>query len=235
MARQHEKVLLVEGAEDQRVIPELVEANGIQWGDREKDWIVQIKSMDGVENLLNKQRINVHLKSSALKVLGIILDADDEPADRWQSMRNCLLERYPEIPEELPATGLIHGNPGEIKVGVWMMPDNRERGMLETFLQFLLPESGKELWTFSEQSCRQAKESGASFKDCHLDKAKIHTWLAWRNPPGRQLHNAITERILSPASPQAAVFMRWFQDLFQVVATGDTGGRGEVCNEKHGS
>ena len=213
----YEKVLLVEGEEDKRVIPEFVEANGVPWGDRPKDWIVEIRALGSVESLLNKEEISIQLKTSdTLKILGIILDADDVPVKRWQSMRNCLLERYPEIPEELPATGLIHGNPGEIKVGVWMMPDNRERGMLETFLQFLLPENGRELWDFSEQSCRKAKESGASFKDCHLDKAKIHTWLAWQNPPGRQLHNAITERILSPASPQAAVFMRWFKDLFEV-------------------
>ncbi|WLE98199.1 MAG: hypothetical protein QTN59_05040 [Candidatus Electrothrix communis] len=64
MARQHEKVLLVEGTEDLRVIPELVEANGIQWGDKEKDWIVQIKSMNGVEKLLDKERINIQLKGS---------------------------------------------------------------------------------------------------------------------------------------------------------------------------
>ncbi|WP_446009510.1 DUF3226 domain-containing protein [Candidatus Electrothrix sp.] len=213
----HEKVLLVEGEEDKRVIPEFVEANGVQWGDRPKDWIVEIRILGSVERLLNKEEISIQLKTSdTLKILGIILDADDAPFKRWQSMRNCLLDRYPDIPEELPATGLIHGNPGEIKVGVWMMPDNRARGMLETFLQFLLPENGRELWEFSEQSCRQAKESGASFKDCHLDKAKIHTWLAWQNPPGRQLHNAITEHILSPASPQAAVFMQWFRDLFEV-------------------
>ncbi|XOF32966.1 MAG: DUF3226 domain-containing protein [Candidatus Electrothrix sp. YB6] len=221
MARQHEKVLLVEGAEDQRVIPELVEANGIQWGEKEKDWIVQIKSLNGVEKLLDKERINVQLKASGLKILGIILDADDEPADRWQSIRNCLLERYPDIPEELPATGLIH--PGEIKIGVWMMPDNQQQGMLETFLQFLLPEDDKELWEFTEQSCRQATNYGASYKEPHLDKAKIHTWLAWQNPPGRQLHNAVMERILSPTSPQAASFMQWFQKLFEVTATGDAG------------
>jgi hypothetical protein len=149
-----------------------------------------------------------------LKILGIILDADDEPADRWQSMRNCLLDRYPDIPEELPATGLIH--PGEITVGVWMMPDNQQRGMLETFLEFLLPDNSEELWNLASQTCEQAAANGAAFKKAHTDKARIHTWLAWQNPPGRQLHNAITERILSPTSPQAAVFMQWFKDLFEV-------------------
>lgn len=210
----YEKVLLVEGEEDKRVIPELVEANGVQWGNKPKDRIVEIKPLHGIEKLLDKNLINIELKASGLKILGIILDADEFPSKRWQSIRNCLIERFPDLPEQLPQSGLIHL--GEIKVGVWMMPDNKERGMLETFLQFLLPENGDSLWQFTEQSCRQAKEQGACFKDCHSDKAKIHTWLAWQNPPGRQLHNAITERILSPASPNAAVFMQWFKALFEV-------------------
>ncbi len=210
----HDKVLLVEGDEDKRVIPQIVEANGVKWGDKQKEWIVEIKALGSVEKLLDKEEIGVQLKASGLKVLGIILDADESPADRWQSIRNCLIERYPDIPKQPPLFGLIH--PGEIKLGVWMMPDNKERGMLETFLQFLLPEDGKALWQFSEQSCQQAKAHGASFKDFHSDKAKIHTWLAWRNPPGRQLHNAIMERILSPSSPQAAAFMQWFRELFEV-------------------
>ena len=214
MARQHEKVLLVEGADDQRVIPELVEANGIPWGDKPKDRIVQIKSMDGVENL-DKNLINIELKASGLKIFGIIVDADDQPANRWQSIRNCLLDRFPDLPAELPRTGLIHGT-GEIKIGVWMMPDNQERGMLETFLEFLLPENSDALWELSKQSCEQAAENGASFKTSHVDKARIHTWLAWQNPPGRQLHDAVKQRILTPTSAQAKVFIAWFQKLFEV-------------------
>lgn len=210
----HEKVLLVEGEEDKRVIPQLVEANGVQWGNKEKDWIVEIKALDGVEKLLDKEEIKIQLKASGLKILGIILDADEKPSKRWESIRKCLIERYPDIPTELPENGLIHS--GEIKVGVWIMPDNKERGMLETFLQFLLPENRKALWNFSEQICQQAKSQGACFKDCHSDKAKIHTWLAWQDPPGRQIHQAIMERILSSDSPQAAVFMQWFCDLFEI-------------------
>ena len=209
----YEKVLLVEGDDEKWVIPQFIEANGIIWENKQKRRIVEIKPFDGI-NKLNKKLLNTELQASGLKILGIILDADDYPANRWQSIRNCLIEIYPDIPEELPETGLIH--PGEIKVGVWMMPDNKERGMLETFLQFLLPENGKALWDFSEQSCQQAKTQGACFKDSHSDKAKIHTWLAWQNPPGLQLHQAVLKRILSSASPQAAVFMQWFKKLFEV-------------------
>ncbi|MCI5145331.1 MAG: hypothetical protein D3923_07310 [Candidatus Electrothrix sp. AR3] len=214
MAREHEKVLLVEGADDQRVIPELVEKNGIPWGDKPKDWIVQIKSMGGVENL-DKNLINIELKASGLKIFGIIVDADEEPANRWQSMRNCLLDRFPDLPAELPKNGLIHGT-GEIKLGIWMMPDNQKRGMLETFLEFLLPDDSQALWELSKQSCEKATAQGAPFKASHIDKARIHTWLAWQNPPGRQLHDAVKQRILAPDSPQAKPFMAWFQELFEV-------------------
>jgi hypothetical protein len=209
-----EKVLLVEGEEDKRVIPHLVEANGVIWENKHKKPIVTIKVLGSVEQLLDKEKMKVRLMDDSLKILGIILDADEAPASRWQSIRNCLIEIYPDIPQQLPSTGLIH--PGEIKLGIWMMPDNQQRGMLETFLQVLLPEGGEALWVFSQQSCQQAKEQGACFKDCHSDKAKIHTWLAWQNPPGRQIHQAIMERILAPASPQAAVFMQWFRELFEV-------------------
>ena len=216
MPIHHEKILLVEGDEDKRVIPELVEANGINWGESKKDYIVYIKSCGGIDNLLNKNLINTELKASNLKVLGIIIDADKHPKDRWQSIRNCIIDKFPDIPENLPNTGLIHDAHDEIKIGIWMMPDNKERGMLETFLKFLLPNNGEDLWELTERACKQATECGAPFKDYHKDKAKIHTWLAWQNPPGRQLHNAIMERILAPESPHTAPFIEWFQELFEV-------------------
>ncbi len=217
MPVRHEKILLVEGEEDKRVIPELIEANGISWGESKKDCVVYIKSCDGIDNLLDRNLINAELKASNLKIIGIIIDADEYPDDRWHSIRNCMIDKFPDIPEKLPISGLIHDAHNEIKIGVWMMPDNKERGMLETFLKILLPDNGDDLWKLTERACKKAIESGAPFKDYHRDKAKIHTWLAWQNPPGRQLHNAIMERILDPKSPYATPFIKWFQTLFELV------------------
>ena len=216
MSAYHEKRLLVEGEEDKRVIPQLIEANGINWGNNKSEWIVDIKQCDGVENLLDQSLINTELKASNLEILGIIVDADEYPANRWESIRNILITKFPDIPDKLPTTGLIHKAPDSIKIGIWMMPDNQERGMLETFLKFLLPDNTNNLWELSEDICQQASKLGAPFKDLHKDKAKIHTWLAWQNPPGRQLHNAVMERILSPTSPYAANFVNWFQELFEI-------------------
>ena len=52
MARQSIKKLLVEGEEDQRVIPPLIEANGIRWGEPDEKPIVDIGQCGGFENLV---------------------------------------------------------------------------------------------------------------------------------------------------------------------------------------
>ncbi len=75
--RSHEKKLLVEGREDKRLIPQLIEANGIPWGETEADWIVAIEEYNGVEEILKPGVIEVELKASGLRILGILLDANE--------------------------------------------------------------------------------------------------------------------------------------------------------------
>jgi hypothetical protein len=50
------KVLLVEGDEDKRVIPYLIEANGIRWGERNEPKVVDIEAYDGVDDMLARWR-----------------------------------------------------------------------------------------------------------------------------------------------------------------------------------
>ncbi|WP_367267695.1 DUF3226 domain-containing protein [Okeania sp. SIO2C9] len=63
---------------------------------------------------------------------------------------------------------------------------------------------------------KEAKNKGVPFIENHTDQANIHTWLAWQNPPGRQLHNAVIERILNPKHPQAQIFINWFKTLYDL-------------------
>jgi hypothetical protein len=46
--RIYPKRLLVEGREEERVVPELIEKNGITWGDNKDSWIVKIDEFNGV-------------------------------------------------------------------------------------------------------------------------------------------------------------------------------------------
>ena len=140
--RPHPKKLLVEGDEDKRVVPELIEAHGIPWGENSDEWIVEISQCDGFENVVKPGAIETELKVSGREALGIIADANSDAERRWESVRNRCLRSLPDLPKDLPAGGLIHENAEGLKLGVWLMPDNQSRGMMETFLTYLVPDHG---------------------------------------------------------------------------------------------
>ncbi|TVQ19457.1 MAG: hypothetical protein EA367_11565 [Leptolyngbya sp. DLM2.Bin15] len=210
------RVLLVEGKQDRFVIPELIEANGVNWGTR-KNPVVFIRDYDGYQKLVDPDVISTELQASGLSALGIMIDADDNPTGRWQSIRSASLKSIPDIPELLPECGLIHTTPTGIQFGIWIMPDNTMRGMLETFLTYMIPTDCEALWQFAQTATKEAKDKGALFTDSHLDKANMYTWLAWQNPPGRQLHQAIMERMLNPNHPNAQKFVTWFKTLYGLM------------------
>lgn len=210
------RVLLVEGKQDRFVIPELIEANGVNWGIRQNP-VVFIRDYDGYQKLVDPDVISTELQASGLSALGIMIDADDNPTGRWQSIRSASLKSIPDLPEVLPEDGLIHTTPTGIRFGIWIMPDNKMRGMLETFLTYMIPTDGATLWQFAQAATNEARGKGAVFTEPHLDKANIYTWLAWQNPPGRQLHQAIKECILHPNHPNAQRFVTWFKTLYGLI------------------
>ncbi len=193
-----------------------MEANGIPWGQTASQAPVFIAPYDGIDNLLSESFIDTELKASGLQSLGIIADADDDAIAQWHRIRRRCLPHFPNIPDELPATGLIQSNKHGIKLGIWMMPDNCLHGMLETFLAYLVPSTSQPLWTYATEAVAEAKILGAPYRDAHLDKANIYTWLAWQDPPGRQLHQAIIERILDPQSSHTSGFVDWFRSLYDL-------------------
>ena len=213
MPKIETKKLLVEGAEELRVIPQLMEANGVTWNRGEEP--LNIINCDGVENLLKPKYISAQLKTpNGLTHLGIVIDADEEPDNRWKSLYNACLPNIPNLPQNLPAAGLIITLESGIKFGVWMMPDNQSRGMLETFLAYLVPDNN--LWQYTQNKVIEAKQQGATYRDYHLDKANIHTYLAWQDPPGKQLHDAVKQKILNQSHPQSAIFLRWLRELYEI-------------------
>ena len=220
--KPHPRVLLVEGKEDELVIPHFME-NFIPWGewDEPDKWPAQIIEFGGIEPLLDSDIIGVELKVSGLKALGVMVDADSDPASRFRRIRDRVVKTFPTIPLELPAAGLIMVNEEGLRFGVWLMPNCTSEGMLETFLSLFVDNSTSNLWSVVETHCREAKDKhSAPYKETHRDKSRIHAWLALQDPPGQQLHSAIMQNILVPNSPQAGPFVNWFCDLFEVSRVG---------------
>lgn len=214
-SRVQEKILIVEGVTEQRMIPELIEANGIRWELDDKTRIVHIEKLGGLENL-TPEFIDTQLQASGLKNLGIIIDADENPEQQWKKIRDRCNRCECNLPLHLSREGLVQNLERGVRFGIWMMPDNTKQGMLETFLSYLIPDREDAIWEFAQKSAIQASEYGASFKKSHRDKANIHTWLAWQDPPGEQLHRAVKQKIFEGQHPRAKVFVQWFRDLYEL-------------------
>ncbi len=222
--RGHPRLLLVEGADDQRLLPWLVELGcGLEWI-RDGRLLVFIEEKGGAEAMLQQGTIAAELLDSGREALGVVMDADTDAPLRWQSIRDRLLADIADLgPGEIPGAPPEHGFIAEVdraaprgprRIGVWMMPNNQSSGMMETFTRALIAEG--ELHGLAERSCDDATRLGAPFKATHRDKAIVHTWLAWQDPPGRQLHDAIKQRMLDPSLPLGQAFIDWFRRLFRV-------------------
>ncbi len=101
----------------------------------------------------------------------MILDANDSFESRWSRVRERCRTIASDFPEYLPTDGVIHVNAAGLRLGVWVMPDNRSRGMLETFLSLLLIPDRKSLWNFASESCDKASGIAGCYTPNHRDKA----------------------------------------------------------------
>lgn len=202
MAPRLKRRLLVEGRDEQFAISALMTQRGVDFGAR-APFDPEIEGTEGVPNLLEA----IPAAAKTYDRLGIVIDADDDPAARWSAVRGRLAALNP--PELLPADGYV--GPGlrpATRVGVWMMPDNGARGMLETFLATLVPPDDS-AWPYTAEAVESARARGARFR--LVEKARLHTWLAWQDPEGRPFGLAIRSQTLRHDSPVAARFANWFR------------------------
>jgi hypothetical protein len=203
------RVLLVEGPDDEHVVRNFL-------GRRELVWLHEIKAQGGVNELLDA--LPVRLKQSDVGSLGILVDADGNPAGRWQSIKQRLNQAgFQSLPEEPQPGGIIAEPPSGTllpRVGIWLMPNNTTAGILETFLECLVPADGRRLLNHAERSLDTIPIEERLFTDLQRPKALIHTWLAWQHEPGRPLGQAITARTLDANAEGAELLASWFRRLY---------------------
>jgi hypothetical protein len=210
--------LLVEGTDDLYVIVELMKQNGVAWpGGKDVDPPVSIKPIRGIDAVMRAPFLAGELKQPGLLTLGIMIDADDDPKGRWSWFQKQLAaHEFQDLPDVMPEGGIIAENPDGLRVGLWLMPDCGSTGMLETFLALLARGPDSAVWDHASASFETARLLGAPCRNAHHDKARIHTWLAWQDPPATSFGLALTKKILDPSAPGAKAFVAWFKALFRL-------------------
>ena len=218
------RILFVEGADDQHTIWALCEHFKI-----EETFAVEIPDgkgkvnqkllsgeKGGIHNVLKAMRLNLIAGSASMERLGIVIDADQDLNARWQSVIRILTEAgYENLPHSPEPTGTIVKQAYLPTFGVWIMPDNQIRGMLEDFLAFLVPENDR-IWEKGVECSDEVLAMGVeSFSDIHLSKARIHAYLAWQKDCGKPFGQAVTAKYLIPDQPHCQVFIAWLKRLFE--------------------
>jgi hypothetical protein len=203
------KTLLVEGKDDQHVIYAIRDIYGIP-----KDSFT-IEELGGIENVLRKTDLTL-VDGSIDICLGIVIDADEDLNARWQSVASILVKAgYKDLPVSPQPDGTIIKQDFLPTFGIWIMPDNKiERGYLETFLTFLVPENNK-TWQHAKNSVDVLEEKPFIKTNVdHTTKAEIHTFPAWQEEPGKPFGQAITAKYLQADNLECKSFVEWLKRLF---------------------
>ena len=133
---QEKSLLIVEGRSEEMILPQLCKKCNVTIN-------FEIKPENSIVQL--KQAIPIHLKSTNIyRKLWIIADADNNADNVWKAIKNLLLKsgRYTfDSNMPLPPTGAVINpdDPEDITVGIWIMPNNSDRGMLEDFMLNIIP------------------------------------------------------------------------------------------------
>lgn len=212
---KYSQQLLVEGKDDKFFIKSFIKNLKIKES-------FETEECGGCPNLL--RQLPILLKGSGnLNTIGVVLDADTDLNKRWKEVCDILKEsgKYDNIPATCDKKGtiILPREEDDIKVGVWLMPNNNNKGMLEDFVSFLIPKDDKLLPKVDKALSEIEKEKLNQYKKIHKSKARIHTWLAWQEDPGTPMGLAITKKYLSTTPIICQDFISWLNKLFNLETT----------------
>lgn len=194
--------LLVEGSSDLYVIAKLCELKKIPHNFE----IVNLKSISNLE-----LEIKARLNESEVKILGIIVDADENLSKIWNDIKKYFSNS--NFPTDIPNDGLIV-DLDVIKIGIWIMPDNNLKGTLEDFLHYLIPQNDSLINEVEDHLQNIENKNLNKYNKNNRTKAKIHSWLSLQKDPGNTLGEAINQKYFNLDNKECEIFIEWLRNLF---------------------
>lgn len=214
------KILLVEGKSDEAFYTAICDGAGVFTNIK----VAPPRILGGAAN--NKEGVFRllptllnQLNDGTLARLGVVVDADYVTEHGLGFTRTLL--RFEEIvldygfqPKRIPAIkGTIFSHhDGLDDIGIWIMPNNRDDGMLENWVKSSVIFEEKDLLRKSIDTIKDIHDP--KFKPIHTVKAEIATWLAWQAAPGRGMENSVQQKLLDERSPDYVDFIKWLRHIY---------------------
>jgi hypothetical protein len=170
--------------------------------------------------------LNILLRQQAdgdIKQLAVVIDADYESVNLPDGFNNTvskittIVEPYGFTlkQDQTLFSGLVFENDNGLSdFGLWVMPNNRDEGMLENFIKVCVKTDEQPLFDYAVQVVQTVPEP-KKFKQHHYSKAEVATWLAWQKKPGHGLYHVLGDDLL--LDTDHALFKkleRWLKQIF---------------------
>lgn len=221
-SQSSDRVLLVEGQDDKHVVLHLCKQHQAALSfffvnpDKDNPQIavsdrqaVSIRDTDNIDKVL--ESIAPEIKAPGRQAVGILVDANDNRAGRWEAIQGRLREADIDPPQSPSPDGtIIRANP---RIGIWLMPDNLSAGELEDFVVQMIPE-GDQVWPLSQHYIEGIPQEERKFSDGKILRAQLYAWLAAREDP-RRMGLAIRAQDLKVDGALSQKFVTWLNDLFR--------------------
>jgi hypothetical protein len=176
---------------------------------------------DGCSNLVASLPILLgKIQAGDVDRLGIILDADYPPDNNggFVNRRTLIATELKAFGYVIPRTcnhakGEIFDHPNGLpNIGLWIMPNHKNDGMLEDFIKNLISDV-TQIGLLNHASNSISKLPTTLFNtELHLTKAEVSTWRAWQKRPGNDLQYALRNGLLDRS--KATNFEKWLIRVF---------------------
>ena len=131
---EHKKVLLVEGKDDKKIIERLLSIRDIEG--------IGVYETSGKYNFKNDLSDLIKISGFEDVVsLGIIHDADENVQGAFNSIKDTLSRNKLPVPQKMALFTDKEPVPGSPRVGVFILPDGKNTGVLESLLTSVLKPS----------------------------------------------------------------------------------------------
>lgn len=221
-------IIIVEGIADKGLFEQVCNALDLS---ETQIQIAPPKELNGRRN--SKEGIfhilpSILLQQGGDKTLKIAVIIDADYATHHGLGYKRTLERFENIVQEYGYSlknnnddkiGLLfESDEGFSDLGLWIMPNNKDEGMLEDWIKSCISE--KERIFFQQASDAVKNLPNQKFGEHSRTKAEIATWLAWQKKPGEGLYatmikNKEGERLLDTQQPLFQALARWLEHIFK--------------------
>lgn len=221
MANDSKRVLLVEGINDESFFRAVINKYGLN----ASVVVAAPKSIGGTANSKNGAINQLPpllngLADGSKERIGLVVDADFVEFGQGfkatvESVSNKVSPLGYDTPPDLLKNGgmVFHHNDGLPDFGLWVMPNNKDDGIVEDWIMASI--SPAETGLFIEGKKTVAAIKNRKFPKHRDSKAEIATWLAWQEQPGEGLYYPITKELLVDAKTQPVLgLVSWMKTIF---------------------